>query len=300
MANLSESELYEAGIYQLEVTDPVLGGATGISNTPARQLANRTNWLRARSKKALLLGDVKDVSGNYVVVASDAGKVLRITDMAISSIALPAVSAFPTNEPITLFATDSTSKKTVAITANGAEALTDETGTFSSVYKISPGQKIVLINTGSGWLVLMVIQGSGYGKTPAGAILTLAVNNAPDGYLRCNGASVSRTLYADLFAVVSTTFGGGDGFSTFNLPDYRGTFLRDIDDLKGYDSGRSIGSYQADEFASHSHGLTVASSDSGTGSLDDGSGNAGTRFTSFAGGSETRPKNTSVATFIKY
>lgn len=46
MANLTETPTYEAGIYQLETTDPVLGGPTGITNTPARQLANRTAWLK--------------------------------------------------------------------------------------------------------------------------------------------------------------------------------------------------------------------------------------------------------------
>lgn len=48
MANLEETETYEAGVYQLEVTDQALGGATGVMNTPPRQLANRTKWLKAQ------------------------------------------------------------------------------------------------------------------------------------------------------------------------------------------------------------------------------------------------------------
>ena len=44
---------------------------------------------------------------------------------------------------------------------------------------------------------------------------------APTGYLLCNGTAVSRTTYSDLFTVVGTTFGVGDGSTTFNLPDYR-------------------------------------------------------------------------------
>ena len=60
------------------------------------------------------------------------------------------------------------------------------------------------------------------GKTIApvtGEIKWFAFNTAPDGYLVCNGANVSRETYADLFAVIGTTFGEGDGSSTFTLPN---------------------------------------------------------------------------------
>lgn len=52
MANLSETETYEAGIYQLETSDKLMGGAEGISNRQARQLANRTAWLKANGLAA--------------------------------------------------------------------------------------------------------------------------------------------------------------------------------------------------------------------------------------------------------
>lgn len=48
MATLVEAEIYEAGVYQLEITDPVIGGPDGIDNLQAKQLANRTNWLKAK------------------------------------------------------------------------------------------------------------------------------------------------------------------------------------------------------------------------------------------------------------
>src|SRR5262249_14523950 len=51
-----------------------------------------------------------------------------------------------------------------------------------------------------------------------------------DGWLYCDGRAVSRDTYADLFAVVGTLHGTGDGVSTFNLPDYRGYFHRGVDD----------------------------------------------------------------------
>ena len=51
-------------------------------------------------------------------------------------------------------------------------------------------------------------------------------SNCPDGYLICNGQDVSRTKYAELFSLLGTNFGVGDGTTTFNIPDYRGCFLR--------------------------------------------------------------------------
>lgn len=54
---------------------------------------------------------------------------------------------------------------------------------------------------------------------PTGAVIWYAGNSVPTGYLYCNGSAVSRTTYADLFAVIGTTFGAGDGSTTFNLPN---------------------------------------------------------------------------------
>lgn len=57
---------------------------------------------------------------------------------------------------------------------------------------------------------------------PAGSLQMFAGASAPLGYLLCDGAAVSRTTYAALFAVVGTTYGAGNGTTTFNLPDLRG------------------------------------------------------------------------------
>lgn len=58
-----------------------------------------------------------------------------------------------------------------------------------------------------------------------GKIEWFAFNTPPDGYLVCNGANVSRETYADLFAVIGTTFGAGDGSTTFNIPDLRDRYI---------------------------------------------------------------------------
>lgn len=79
---------------------------------------------------------------------------------------------------------------------------------------------------------------------PVGTIIFYAKSTVPTGYLKANGAAVSRTTYAALFAVLGTVFGAGDGSTTFNLPDLRGEFVRGWDDARGVDSGRSFGSSQ--------------------------------------------------------
>ena len=89
---------------------------------------------------------------------------------------------------------------------------------------------------------------------PAGAIIFTAQSTAPSGYLKANGATISRTTYADLFAAIGTTHGVGDGSTTFVIPELRGMFLRGWDDGRGLDGGRVRGSYQADAVQDHTHG----------------------------------------------
>ena len=88
---------------------------------------------------------------------------------------------------------------------------------------------------------------------PAGTIIFTARATAPSGYLKANGATISRTTYADLFAAIGTTYGAGDGSTTFVIPDMRGMFLRGWDDGRGVDGGRALGSYQSDAVQDHVH-----------------------------------------------
>ena len=92
---------------------------------------------------------------------------------------------------------------------------------------------------------------------PAGAVAHFAMSTAPSGWLKANGALVSRTTYAALFAAIGTTFGTGDGSTTFALPDLRGEFIRGLDDGRGVDSARGIGTAQASQNLSHSHGAAT-------------------------------------------
>ena len=88
-------------------------------------------------------------------------------------------------------------------------------------------------------------------QSQVGEVFAVAMDTPPPGSLKANGAAVSRTAYARLFAKIGTRYGAGDGINTFNLPDPRGLHLRYLDDGRGIDAGRVLGSYQADAIRSH-------------------------------------------------
>ena len=137
--------------------------------------------------------------------------------------------------------------------------------------------------------------------TPSGTVVAFAGATAPSGYLICDGTAVSRTTYAALFAVISTTYGVGDGSTTFNLPDLRGEFVRGLDGGRGVDSGRSLGSFQSDQIAAHSHDITTGPV--GTSIVSNGGADretdSGTQATQSFGGNETRPRNVAMNYIIK-
>jgi microcystin-dependent protein len=83
---------------------------------------------------------------------------------------------------------------------------------------------------------------------PVGAIVAYPSTSVPGGFLLCNGQAVNRVTYAALFALIGTSFGAGDGSTTFNVPNLVNQFIRGRDP-----STRTIGSLQADAFKSHNH-----------------------------------------------
>jgi phage-related tail fiber protein len=152
----------------------------------------------------------------------------------------------------------------------------------------------------SDWIVLGTV-GTTFevtGGIPAGAVQSFAMNTAPTGWLDCDGSAVSRTTYSTLYTAIGTTFGVGDGSTTFNVPDLRGEFIRGWDDGRGVDSGRTFGSAQADELKSHRHSIAFAGNgwDAYTG-LNQGTGV--TDYTDYTGGNETRPRNIALLYCIK-
>lgn len=159
-------------------------------------------------------------------------------------------------------------------------------------------------------------------------------STVPAGYLECAGQAVSRTTYAALFAVIGTSFGPGDGSTTFNIPDMRGEFARGWDHGRGIDTGRALGSIQLDELKAHSHAASTAdagahvhstkvggdannvrpdtptnaitmagnSADSGatgSGQIVEAGNHAHTVTVNSTGGTETRPRNIAWMFIIK-
>lgn len=166
--------------------------------------------------------------------------------------------------------------------------------------------------------------------TPSGTVIWTARSSAPTGYLKANGAAISRSTYSALFSAIGTIYGAGDGSTTFNLPDLRGEFVRGWDDGRGLDSGRAFASIQGQDYQSHNHtGSTAGAGAHSHGYSSSGSGMAGrtgngisTAFagngigdvsfsingvgdhahsftTNASGGSETRPRNIALLACIK-
>lgn len=137
------------------------------------------------------------------------------------------------------------------------------------------------------------------GAVPTGTVIHVTASSAPAGYLKANGAAIPRTTYAQLFAAIGTTFGVGNGSTTFNLPDLRGEFIRCFDDGRGIDSGRGVGTAQGDDIKSHAHtgGSTTSSFQNAAGGYNGGQVGVNTGAT---GGAETRPRNIALLACIKY
>lgn len=148
-----------------------------------------------------------------------------------------------------------------------------------------------------------------------GTTAFFAMSSAPTGWLKANGASISRTTYADLFNVIGSTYGGGDGSTTFTLPDLRGEFMRAWDDGRGADSGRGFASAQGMDWK----GFYVMNTGQNTNSYSHGEvywGKSTTAYNgnTFAGSwaapaaalgakwdtSEVRPRNVCLLACIKF
>lgn len=152
---------------------------------------------------------------------------------------------------------------------------------------------------GTHWVLLTPIAGD-----PPGMVSFFAQSSAPSGYLKANGANVSRTTYAALFAAIGTTHGAGDGSTTFTLPDLRGEFIRGWDDSRGVDVARVFGSAQAQDLQPHSHGLGTQGSNTAGSSYASIMATTADRQsinpTASFGTTETRPRNVALLACIKF
>ncbi len=211
----------------------------------------------------------------------------------------------------------------------------------------APGRRIfappaqLVVSTGGGALVTIIPEAAEVDApppvtTPIGGVVAFAGDTPPSGWLLCDGRPLSRTGYPGLFTAIGTAHGTPDAL-TFNLPDYRGYFLRGADLNAGRDpdrggrtsmaaggrSGDAVGTVQSGAVGSHNHGASAvmggnpfSSTAIGNSEMRNGfstggnfhdNGNAGvsrhplpvTVSVQAAGGGESRPLNASVNWIIR-
>lgn len=280
MANLQETARWETGIYQLETSDPVMGGADGIDNRQAKQLGNRTLWLKNELElmsrtipAAVTKSDAVNSDSSTDVATSKAVKTAYDKAVAAKEAADEAVKTSG-NQDI-----GGSKTFTGLATMKKGAIVADSEGDFNANQWLQIGSNNVnsyFYNKRSGKYLSMRNDGELrydgkrlldasdlLGMVPSGTVLYFAGSAAPAGWLKANGAAVSRTAYAALFAAIGTTYGAGDFRNTFNLPDLRGEFIRGWDDGRGVDTPRPIGSAQAHALQSHQHGLAMAADGAG-------------------------------------
>ena len=156
-------------------------------------------------------------------------------------------------------------------------------------------------------------------KAAVGEIKAFAGNIDGEYFLPCDGSAVNRGTYAQLFAKIGITHGQGDGSTTFNLPDYRGRFLRGVTGASANDpdaasrtematggnTGNNVGSVQGDGNLSHTHvhlsRSTISLSGGGTANVAVSNTFDNATYTGEAsGGNESRPKNAYVNYGIRF
>lgn len=157
------------------------------------------------------------------------------------------------------------------------------------------------------------------GLLPPGMIAAYSGTSSPQEWLLCDGAEVSRTVYARLYTAIGNTYGQGNGSTTFNVPDLRGRFMRGSDNMgsgaagrdpdagsrtamaTGGNTGASVGSIQTDQNKAHTHSyfrpdfqnVNTAADASPTATGDSGA------TTGSQGGTEARPINANLNYIIK-
>lgn len=205
-------------------------------------------------------------TGAYTVVSADRGKVLDCTGTWTLSIS----SAATLGDGFS-FAIRNSGTGAITIDPNLSETINGMT-----TFVIGGGDFVIVYCDGVGFSTV------GGASAPVGTVMPTALSNAPVGWLLCYGQAISRTAYATLFNAIGTTYGAGDGSTTFNLPDIRGRVVAGKDNMGGSAasrltsaiSGSTLGAtggsqthtISIGEIPNHTHALDFSYTDQGGGS----------------------------------
>ena len=240
-------------------------------------------------------GDIDlDADGGNVKISDGGTEILRITNSSSDVIIRPVVDAkdiiFQQRDGTEVariedngtfnVVTGKLAINDTAVTATAAELnkLDGDTSNDSSI-TVADSDGILVDDGGTMKKVPasdIKTYAAGNSFVPSGALMPFAGSSAPTGFLLCHGQAVSRTTYSDLFSAISTTYGAGDGSSTFNLPDLRGRVVAGQDDMGGASANRLTdqsgglnGDTLGDTGGSETHTLTTAQLASHTHSFSD-------------------------------
>jgi microcystin-dependent protein len=201
---------------------------------------------------------------------------------------------FPTDADITLTANngsvDQSRSAVLVVTSTGSLTATRNVVAPASASKVyivknstTGGQSIqIKYSTGTAVLIpngqTIPVYGDGSNfytavtnTVPAGSIQMWATATAPSGYVICNGVAISRTLYSTLYGVIGTTFGVGDGSTTFNVPDY--TNRMPYGTTVGTTGGAATTTIATTNLPSHTHSFSGSVSTYGSGTTNGASAN---------------------------
>lgn len=165
------------------------------------------------------------------------------TAAALTLTPSPAIEAYAPDQKFRVkFSANSAGASTLNVSGVGPKSLKQYDSAGNKVAAVfAAGQLSDVEYDGTDWVLI--------NQLPVVALspgdIKLCAYSTPDaGFLKTSGAAVSRATYAALFAKIGTTFGVGDGATTFNLPDTRANFIRGWADNSTVDAGRVFGSYQ--------------------------------------------------------